>query len=366
MNVVVLALLAGLASDVQLAGSIFLNQPTLFGDREETLGATVRGMNAEATFKVVADVNEHISASIKVCYGCHDFAADQAHVDWTVVDEFNVRLGRFPVPFGEFYLRHDPANHRSSSKPLPYMMGRMLRRDDFNLTIVPEPYPDNGVELYGTARGDTTELAYSLYAVAGIKGSAAAGDLDFIRTRTEYFADNNRTPTVGGRMSLSFLELPGELWRYMSIGFSAMYGYYDDNDELAYLMAGADFYTRLGKLNVRGEVVMRRTDLPDRPGSFQQVLVDRFSQREGFYFQLDGPINRHLEWLGRFDGFRLGAPVRLNSGLPDTESSILRYTAGLNVIPVPGGVKLKLNYEFWQFSDFPEEHLLHTGLVGTF
>lgn len=365
MNVVALALLAGLAADVKVAGSIYLNQPTLFGQRTEVLGTTVRGMNAETTLKLVVDVNEHISASVKICSGCHGFAADQAHVDWTIAETANIRLGRFPVPFGEFYLRHDPANHRSASKPLPYMMGRMIRRDDYNLAILPEPYPDNGVEFYGTARGDTLELAYSLYAVAGLKGSAAAGDLDFIRTRSEYFADNNRTPATGGRMALSIFELPTDAWRLFSVGLSAMYGYYDDDDELGYLLAGADIYTRVGKLNLRGEVMMRRTDLPDRPGSFRQVLEDRFSQREGFYVQLDGPINSTLEWLARYDGFRLSSPVRINSSLPDTDSNILRYTAGLNVLPVRG-VKLKINYELWQFSDFPTEHLLHTGLVGTF
>jgi hypothetical protein len=360
------ALLVGLAIDVNVAGSIFVNNPTLLNNNAASLGPTNKGFNGEAAFKLVADVSPTVSASVKVCYGCHDFQADQAHMDWTPTDAFNVRLGRFPVPFGEFYLRHDPANHRSVSKPLPYEMGRMLRRDAYNLTVLPEPYPDNGIELYGTFRGDVAELAWSLYAVAGLKGNASTGDLDFIRSRTEYFADNNRTPSTGGRLSLSFVDLPGEgLWRLLSIGASGMGGYYDDDGDLSYLLAGVDLYTRIGQVNVRGELMMRRTAIPDNPAQYRQALVDLFTQREGFYLEVDAPATRWLEWLVRYDGFRISGPTRIGSALPDGESTISRGTAGINLIPT-SAIKLKLNYEYWRFSAFDNEHLINTGIVGTF
>lgn len=366
MNPALLALLVGLSIDVNVAGSIYVNNPILANSNTAALSPTTRGLNGEAAFKLVADVSPTVSASVKVCYGCHDFQADQAHMDWTPDEAFNVRLGRFPVPFGEFYLRHDPANHRSASKPLPYEMGRMLRRDEFNLTILPEPYPDNGIELYGTFRGSVAELAWSLYAVAGLKGNAATGDLDFIRSRTEYFADNNRTPSVGGRLSLSFVDLPANhVWRLLSLGASGMGGHYDDEGELSYLLAGVDLYTRIGQVNVRGDLMMRRTAIADRPEQYRQALVDLFTQREGFYVEVDAPATRWLEWLVRLDGFRINGPVRIGSRLPDGESTITRGTAGINLIPT-AAIKLKLNYEYWKFSDFEDEHLIHTGLVGTF
>jgi len=46
-------------------------------------------------------------------------------------------------------LRHDPANHCLSDKPLAYDMGRMLRLRDWNLGVLPSPFPDNGVEASG-------------------------------------------------------------------------------------------------------------------------------------------------------------------------------------------------------------------------
>lgn len=363
-----LLLVAGLFGDVNVAGSVYLHHPTLFADDDESeaaLGSTMKGLNAEAALKVVADVGDSVSASAKICYGCHDFTADMAYVDWFVDDAFNVRFGRFPVPFGEFYLRHDAANHRSATKPLPYEMGRMLRRAEFNLAIVPEPYPDNGVELFGTFRGEKVELAYNAYAVSGLKGSAAVADLDFVQSRQVFYADNNRTPTVGGRLTLSFPRLPIESWRWLSIGSSAMWGYYDDADDLDFLMVGVDLYTRIGRLNVRGEAMFRRTAIPDDPERFQQRLRDLFVQREGFYLQVDGPLSGIVEWLARVDGFRRAGPLLIGAALPSTDSTIMRGTAGLNLVPSTG-IKMKLNYEFWRFSDFPDAHMLHTGLVGTF
>lgn len=359
-----------LLADVNFAGSIYVNQPTLLTHASTTearalLADTALGMNAEAAFKVVADVQDNVSASAKICYGCHGFMADMAHFDWTVDDRFNVRAGRFPVPFGEFYLRHDPANHRSATKPLPYEMGRMLRRTQFNLAVLPEPYPDNGLELYGTLRTDRAEVSYSAYAVAGLKGDAATGDLDFIRSRTEYVADNNRSPAAGGRLTLAFPNLPVANWRWFALGASGMWGRYDDDGGLDYLLLGLDLYTRIDKLNVRGEVMLRRTELPDRPGDFKQALQDLYVERDGFYLELDGPVAGNFEWLARVDGFRRVGAVPVTSDLAARDSGILRYTAGFNVLPITG-IKLKLDYEYWHFTEFEAAQILHTGLVGTF
>ena len=363
-GILTLAIVA-LFGDVNVAGSVYLNQPSLLGSHDAALGATMRGMNAETSLKLVADVSDHLSASVKVCHGCHGMSLDQAHVDWVTSDAFGVRAGRFPVPFGEFYLRHDPANHRSASKPLPYEMGRMLRRNSFNLTVLPEPYPDNGVELFGTLRGDTMELAYSAYAVAGLKGNASTGDLDFVRSRLEPFADNNRTPAVGGRLVLAFFDLPIEAWRWFAIGVSVMSGAYDDEGDLRYLLGSLDLYARVGRLNLRSELLFRRTDLPNNPAAFRTDLVDGFTQREGFYVQADGPVNQWVEWLARVDGFRRAGPLTLNSPLETEETHILRYTAGVNLLPTTG-LTFKINYEYWQFADFADEQILHTGIVGTF
>ncbi|MBU1432366.1 hypothetical protein KKF91_17645 [Myxococcota bacterium] len=359
---ITLLALISVLGDINVAGSVYLNQPTLFSKDRRALPSTVLGMNAETSVKMVAEASDTVSAHVKLCHGCHGIEADMAYLDWAPTETFGVRAGRLPVPFGEFYLRYDPANHASTTKPLPYAMGRMLRRDDYNLALLPEPYPDQGLEVYGLLRGDFAELTYHLYAVAGLKGSA--GDLDFIRSRNEYWADNNRTPVVGGRLSLAFPTLPFKLWRWLSIGASGLHGTYDDEDELSWTMGGVDLYARFGRVNLRGEALFRRTEIPDTPARYRQQLVDLFTQREGFYAQLDGPAVSGLDWLIRLDGIRRAGPVPLGNTY-SPKSEILRYTGGLNYSPAER-IKLKLNYEYWTFNDYGDEHILHTGLVGTF
>ena len=85
------------------------------------------GFTTEAALKLAADVSDHLSANVKVCYGCHGFELPMAYFDYRVADELVVRAGRFSPSFGAFNIRHDPANHVTSDKPLPYDMGRMLR-----------------------------------------------------------------------------------------------------------------------------------------------------------------------------------------------------------------------------------------------
>jgi hypothetical protein len=362
VSAVLIGALVALLGDITGAGSIYVNEPTLLSGHDDVLDPTDRGLNAEAAFKIAADVSPHVSANAKVCFGCHGFNTDMAYFDWHLADEFNVRAGRFGVPFGDFYLRHDPANHRTTTKPLPYVMGRMLRSRQFNLAVVPEPWPDNGVELFGTLRTGGPELSYSAYAVAGLKGES--GEFDYVRSRSEYFTDNNRTPTLGGRVVLAFPDLPMDMLRWVALGFSGLYGRYDDDGKLDYWMVGADLYARYGKVNLLAEALTRRTQIPDRQDLFQQKLVDLWNQRDGFYVQVDGPFNAYLEWLFRFDGFRRDGPVLRGTDLPP-HTGVLRYTAGINVIPTTG-VKIKADYEWWAFEDFPAEQILHTGLVGTF
>src|SRR5262245_23595564 len=97
------------------------------------------GFPTEVALKLAADVSDHLSANVKVCYGCHGFELPMAYFDFRVADELVVRAGRFSPSFGAFNIRYDPANHSTSDKPLPYDMGRMLRLSEWNLGVLPSP-----------------------------------------------------------------------------------------------------------------------------------------------------------------------------------------------------------------------------------
>jgi len=165
------------------------------------------GFTTEAALKLAADVSDHLSANVKVCYGCHGFELPMAYFDYRVADELVVRAGRFSPSFGAFNIRHDPANHVTSDKPLPYDMGRMLRLSEWNLGVLPSPFPDNGVEVGGTHWfGERVQLDYAAYAISGFRAPTGSNDLvwGLSQTRGGNMIDNNGRPGGGGRVAATF------------------------------------------------------------------------------------------------------------------------------------------------------------------
>src|SRR5512138_1776529 len=184
------------------AGSLqldYLAVPTEARARRFTLdGATV-----ELSMKLSADLTSSTSVSVKACFACHGFEAGMAYVELRAADELHLRVGRMTPSFGNFPSRHDPANHRTSDKPLPYDMGRMLRRDEWNEGVLPAPWVDNGIEVGGTHFFESGQIDYAVFVMAGPKGAADAADFDFIASRTpsQYYVDNNSQPMIGGRLA---------------------------------------------------------------------------------------------------------------------------------------------------------------------
>jgi hypothetical protein len=334
------------------------------------------GATLEATAKVAVDVSDHLSANVKVCYGCHGFELDMAYVDYRVADEFNVRAGRFSPSFGSFNLRHDVANHKLSDKPLPYDMGRMIRMRTWNMGVLPSPFPDNGVEINGTHWfGESTELDYAAYAVAGFRTADAHPiDIDFMRSRQPYYADNNGRPTVGARVALTYkLGALSDL----TLGASGMYGTYDGNNDLAYFIVGGDFVLRIHRTSFRVEYLVRRTEIDTSIPSQLALPVpasgnDAF-MKHGAYVEIEQPLSRRVDLLARIDGmYRVGNFASDPSGETPLKrrSSVARYTIG-GYYAFEHGFRMKLSTELWQFSDEDDDGKrlelgIHTAFVGTF
>jgi hypothetical protein len=250
------------AQDIQrnFVGSVqldYLSIPT-----EPIAGDTaLDGATAELSLKVGVDFSENISSNVKVCFACHGFEVGAAYFDLRVADELNFRVGRFTPSFGDFPVRHDPANHRTNDKPLPYDMGRMLHIRDWNMSILPAPWVDNGLEINGSHFfGELSQFDYAIYAVGGPRASADAVDFDFIQSRTPglYYIDNNSTPTVGGRLSATFGFNSSA---HLSLGGSGMVGNYDPDNELLFWLVGADLVLRTEPFIFRAEYLLRRTEM---------------------------------------------------------------------------------------------------------
>jgi len=330
------------------------------------------GFTLEAALKVSVDVSDHFSANVKLCMGCHGLATDMFYMDYRVADELNVRAGRFSPSFGAFNLRHDPANHRLSDKPLPYDMGRMLRLRDWNLGVLPSPFPDTGVEVNGLHWfGNKVQFDYAAYAVTGFRAENGAADLDFTRSRTDdiFYFDNNNRPTVGGRLAMTVKLSKGF---DAQLGASGMHGTFDPNNDLRYTIYGADLSFRYRKTNLRIEYLARRQDLDlSDPSRFKYATTpdaDYFTKHGG-YAEIEVPATNRLDLIGRADFLARTGNVLQGSQL-QANSALLRYTVG-TAFTIERGLRAKLSTELWSFSDLDmigrrNAFSSHVALVGTF
>jgi hypothetical protein len=294
-----------------------------------------------------------------------------AYFDYRLADEFNLRVGRFSPTFGAFNLRHDPANHYLSDKPLIYDMGRMLRSREWNQGVLPSPFPDNGVEIDGTHWfGTALQFDYAVWAVSGFKADQAAFDIDFQQSHTSYYIDNNAEPAVGGRLGATFrLGSSSDL----TLGASGQYGHLDPNRKISYAIVGSDLSLRIDRTDLRLEYLIRREQVnEDNPAALRYDVngsAGDFFVKQGGYAELKVPLTSDVYLIGRFDGmYRVGNLPKL-SPLSD-RSSVTRYTLG-TMFAFTTGLRAKISGELWDFSD-PDiegrhgEFTWHAAVVGTY
>jgi hypothetical protein len=353
------------------------------GDANAGTGNTLDGFTMEAGLKVAADISDHLSANVKVCYGCHGFELDMAYFDLRVADELNFRVGRFSPSFGAFNLRHDPANQKLSDKPLPYDMGRMLRNTGWGMSILPSPFPDNGAEIDGTHWfGTKAQLDYAVYAVAGFRNTDTNPlDLNFPLSHTYPYAlyvDDNARPTGGARLSLTLKPAPSS---DLTLGASGMGGTYDNNNQLYYVILGADASLRIRHTSLRAEYLMRRTDFSVADPTLLKYVPaptdGNYFTKQGAYLELEQPIVRDFDVIARVDGMLRTGNVAADSPLTN-HSWMARETLGL-AYGIERNLRLKGSVEYYQFSEGDTFHAatgtdsgnlrdvaVHLGVTGSF
>jgi hypothetical protein len=350
------------------AGSIqldYMTVPTESIARKLALDAAT----AEVSLKVTQDFGDRMSASIKLCVACHGVETGMAYFDLRVADELSFRVGRFTPQFGAFPIRHDPANHRTSDKPLPYDMGRMLRLTDWNMGILPSPWVDNGLEVSGSHFfSEAVQLDYAAYAIGGPRAANDAADFDYKLSRSGelYYVDNNSRPSVGARLALNLIHAKTTV----TAGLSAMGGTYDPENKLSYAIAGADLLVQVSRIFIRAEYLVRRTEmaLGEDPsarfkyGPGKNGKYDPYFLKQGFYAEVEVPLSDRVDGIVRWDGLRRQGNVLRTSELR-SDAALLRYTLGAS-IRLSGATRLKLSGEAYDFSDFQDEIALHVAIAG--
>lgn len=318
------------------------------------------------SLRIGMDINDDLSFSAKACISCHGIDVEQVALDYQPKTWFNVQFGRIAVPFGEFSNRVDPGSHKTASPPLIYDMGRMAfgSRSAMNLGVIPLPYVDTGALVYGIRwLGERVQLWYGIYGVSGLRGS---NDVDWMAMRSIPYNDNNRLPSGGARLALSYAADPGAFFGDANVGASYTGGRYDRDATREYHAWAADATLRLGKLVVRGEYAARRTDLDAAATGYPFELVDDWFEKEGFYAEAEAPLGRWLAAVYRYDELRrTGTPLPGAVAELTAESTMKRHSAGFVVTPV-SAIFVKLSWELWQTSDFGEFHTYHAGIGGAF
>jgi hypothetical protein len=352
------------------AGSVQLDYLAVPTDRQAHKIA-FDGATVELSLKLTQDFGDSVTSSVKVCVACHGLEVGMAYFDVRVQDELNFRVGRFTPAFGSFPLRSDPANHRTSDKPLPYDMGRMLHFRDFDEGILPAPWVDNGLEIDGTHFFGHSQLDYAVYAISGPKAGDQPVDFDYVLSRSpsQYYVDNNSEPSVGARVAAS-VEL-GDT-SSLQLGASGMTGHYDPDGKLLFAIAGADGVLQVGRVFLRAEYLIRRTKiaLGDDPaatfkyGPGANGVYDDHVLKDGGYAELELPLGGGTTFVGRFDGLRRRGNVLVTSDLR-SDSIVLRYTAAF-AFRLRNDLLLKMSTELYDFSDFDDEVAVHLGIAGPF
>ncbi len=347
------------------SGSVYVDQWG-FVDDQVAAKKSPQGMAPMTSMKVGADVNDNLSFSAKACISCHGIDMEHVALDFQPRMWMNIQAGRIVVPFGDFSNRVDPSSYKTGSQPLIYDMGRMAygSRQIMNLGVIPMPYVDTGVMLYGVKwLGSRIQAWWGGYAVSGLRG---ANDIDWMSLRSVPYNDNNGEPGYGGRVTLSYSSDAGDFFGDASLGGSYMAGKYDRDARLGYEAWAADATFRLARVVIRGEYASRKTDLDPTATGYPYALVDPFFVKDGFYAELEHPLGKYLGVVYRYEELkRTGSPLPGAPAEMTANSRFTRYTAGLVLTPAVN-VFVKASWEYWDTSDFGKFNTYHAGIGGAF
>ncbi|MCC6572611.1 MAG: hypothetical protein IT462_02365 [Planctomycetes bacterium] len=298
-----------------------------------------------------------LSGSFRACFSCHAFEVETATVQYRPSSEICVRAGRFNLPLGGINDRHDPGVRKTVSMPLTRTMGNMVRQREFNLGVLPAPAVDTGIDVSGSIDlfGAGFSFSYDVFCVTGLRGEGA--DISFVSSRSPL--DNNGEPAAGARVGLDSA--------YFSVSGSFMFGHQDEARRLSYSVASLDFQLRIGRLSVEGEVAARHTQFLNAGGHAQTW------RKYGYYLQADLDIWEEFYLVFAVDGLYvadvfLGPSGPVKTRAPDTtddRNALFRAVAGVMWSPW-SSLRLKLDFEYWNFSDFNDAYVVQAGVGWAF
>ena len=152
-----------------------------------------------------------------------------------------------------------------------------------------------------------------------------------------------------------------------------MRGTYDPQHRLPFQIYGAHAVVRIRDVFLRAEYLTRRTKMSLGENPMERFRYgpstttgqwDPYFVKDGAYVELEAPLGRRVTFIAREDGLRRRGNVVMTSDMR-SDSAVMRHTVGL-AIAIRSALRLKLSYEYYDFSDFEDESVVHVGIAGPF
>ncbi len=234
-----------------------------------------------------------------------------------------IEAGRFIIPFGAFNAMSYPGVYRTVTNPLMFNMGRRVGPLGPLQPVLPAPFSDEGVNAHlGVKLGECWSATLDAYAINGLQDPSPR-----IFNSSRSYMDNNREPSVGGRVTLSN--------KFLKLGGSLMTGNLANDRALAvpYKLAGADATVRVhDRLRLYFEYAIRERDA---------FMPGRHNYAYGIVSELEADICDNVSFLVRYDTLE-------HRDADVGNSSLERFTYGINT-SLRGGSWIAINHEHWMF-----------------
>ncbi len=180
-----------------------------------------------------------------------EISLEQAHFDFLLSDNFNIRAGRILTPIGIINKTHEPPTFNGVERP------------NFAKYIIPTTWSSDGIGFFGSLN---PSLNYEAYVVAGLDGdSFSSSGIRDGRIKSEQSL--NEVAFTGRLDYRPFAEAFANSDQSLRLGLSGYFGGLDNTDggggsgkdgEIA--MTSADFEYSISKFDFRGVIANTNID----------------------------------------------------------------------------------------------------------
>lgn len=342
------------AADLSIGGGMDTNfYIALSGNNYDIWETRIHGSDYNTQHihpKIMIDISEKLSGEIYTCLSHGpEISLITTYIDYELYSSgdfgttnFNVKLGRFDVPFGYFNsIAINPVDQKSVSRPLMWVDHE---QEDMKLYGGPRPifmtaWSDIGAQFYGNkwVRGENDQLWFGFYIINGMSGRS---DIKW-KSVPRPISDNNGNKSIGGRVAYSFGDL-------FTAGASYVSGKYDDEEKLNYAMYGGDFHLALGKTNLRFEYATNPVD-------WIKDITKKEYTKTGWYVQYDAPFEqvfKESKLAKKFEFVTMFSYLEHDKDKGEhTFLNMSRFSIGVNFAP-EAALKLRLEYQLTMLGDY--------------